>query len=49
MDHGPHHNCAMCRMVKAVGMMEKHPEGCDCQEKHEHKHEDESHEHTHAT
>ncbi|MBI2028224.1 MAG: hypothetical protein HYT07_01310 [Candidatus Levybacteria bacterium] len=31
MGHGKHDNCAMCRMGKAVGMIEKHPEGCECE------------------
>ena len=35
MGHGKHDNCMMCRMGKAIGMIEKHPENCDCQEKHE--------------
>lgn len=43
MSHGPHHDCLMCSMAKTVGMIEKHPENCDCEEakkeelKHEHK------------
>lgn len=31
MSHGPHHNCLMCSMAKSVGMMEKHPEDCNCE------------------
>lgn len=31
MAHGPHHDCLMCKMAKTVGMMEKHPRGCNCQ------------------
>lgn len=31
MSHGPHHNCLMCTVAKTVGMMEKHPKGCDCE------------------
>ncbi len=45
MGHGSHHNCMMCKMAKTVGMMEKHPENCDCQnqkEEKEEKHEEKS-------
>lgn len=31
MKHGPHDNCMMCRMARAIGMMEKHPKSCDCE------------------
>ncbi len=31
MKHGPHDNCLMCSMAKAVGMIEKHPKDCNCQ------------------
>lgn len=31
MSHGPHDNCIMCKMARAVGMMEKHPKNCDCE------------------
>lgn len=37
MKHGPHDNCMMCRMAKTVGMIEKHPENCNCQIKQEQK------------
>lgn len=39
MKHGPHHNCLMCRMAKKVGMIEKHPENCNCQAKQEQRQE----------
>lgn len=31
MSHGPHDNCTMCKMARAIGMMEKHPKGCNCE------------------
>ena len=31
MGHGKHDNCVMCRMGKAVGMIEKHPDDCNCE------------------
>lgn len=31
MSHGPHDNCLMCSMGKAMGMIEKHPQNCNCQ------------------
>lgn len=40
--NGSHHNCTMCRMAKATGMMEKHSDNCNCQEKQE---QEQKHEH----
>lgn len=41
----------MCKMARAIGMMEKHPKNCNCQEKREDEHsehEETVHEHAHA-
>ncbi len=37
MGHGKHDNCAMCRMGKAIGMIEKHPDDCNCEANPEEK------------
>lgn len=38
-NHGPHHTCMMCGVAKATGMMEKHPENCNCTEAQKEKEE----------